>query len=232
VLRGGVHVDPSSFQWEWRLLPLDPVTVAHVMKNPTIYEKPSMSRKLIERLIGCGMLAAEGSVHRRQRRVANPAFSYQNMRALVPLVFNKGEELKDKWMGLIQEQAVDSPAKPKGTRLDVSHWLGRATFDVIGIAGALPQFSTLPTCPHFPPGFDYHFNAIQNEENELFNAYKNMFEIALSQPQFLQQLLSLYIPGYECLFVRFLFGLVKPNLADVGSVGQGDACSASGSGNN
>jgi len=162
---------------------MDPVTVAHVMKNPTIYEKPSMSRKIIERLIGCGMIAAEGSVHRRQRRVANPAFSYQNMRALVPLVFNKGEELKDRWMGFIQEQAVDSPEKPKGTRLDVAHWLGRATFDVIGIAG-----------------FDYHFNATQNEENELFNAYKNMFEIALSQSHVLQQLLSLYIPGYERLF--------------------------------
>lgn len=173
----GVH------PWETRLLPLDPVTVAHVMKNPTIYEKPSISRRVIEGLIGCGMLAAEGSVHRRQRRVATPAFSNQNLRALVPLVFNKGEELKDRWMGLIQEQAVDSSEKPKGIRLDICHWVSRATFDVIGIAG-----------------FDYHFNAIQNEENELFNAYKDMFEIALSQAHILRQLLSFYVPIYERLF--------------------------------
>lgn len=131
------------FQWETRLLPLDPVTVAHVTKNPTIYEKPAPSRRLIEGLIGCGMLAAEGPVHRRQRRVATPAFSNQNMRALVPLVFNKGEELKDRWMGLIQEQAVDNLEKPKGIRLDVCHWVSRATFDVIGIAGALPQLPCL-----------------------------------------------------------------------------------------
>ena len=124
-------------QWEPRLLPLDPVTVSHVLKNPTIYEKPYMSRRLIEWLIGCGMLAAEGHVHKRQRRVATPAFSIQNMRAFVPLVFNKGEELKDRWMGLIQEQAIkDSQKNSTGLRLDVCHWVSRATFDVIGLAGA------------------------------------------------------------------------------------------------
>ncbi len=106
------------------------------MKNATIYEKPLPSRRIIEALIGCGMLAAEGHVHKRQRRVATPAFSIQNMRALVPLVFNKGEELKDRWMGLIQEQAINSSEKnPTGICLDVCRWVSRATFDVIGLAG-------------------------------------------------------------------------------------------------
>ena len=30
-------------------------------------------------------------------------------------------------------------------------------------------------------GFDYGFDSIQNESNELFKAYKDMFEIAISQ---------------------------------------------------
>ena len=89
------------------------------------------------------MLAAEGHVHKRQRRVATPAFSIQNMRALVPLVFNKGEELKDRWMGLIQDQAIDNSQKnPIGIRLDVCHWVSRATFDVIGLAGGFPTLLT------------------------------------------------------------------------------------------
>jgi hypothetical protein len=128
--------DQLPSKWEPRLLPLDPVTIAHVLKNSTIYEKPAQSRRIIEGLIGCGMLAAEGLVHKRQRRVATPAFSVQNMRAFVPLVFNRGEELKDRWMGLIQEQAIDDSQKnPTGIRLDVCHWVSRATFDVIGLAG-------------------------------------------------------------------------------------------------
>jgi hypothetical protein len=129
--------DLLFLQWETRLLPLDPVTVSHVMKNPNIYEKPSTSRRLIEWLIGYGVHAAEGNAHKRQRRVAAPAFSIQNMRAFVPLIFNKGEELKDRWMGLIQEQAVkDTHKNPTGLQLDICHWVNRATFDVIGLAGA------------------------------------------------------------------------------------------------
>jgi cytochrome P450 len=107
------------------------------LKDTTIYEKPYPSRRLIEGIIGLGMLATEGIVHRRQRRVATPSFSIQNMRALVPVVFNKAEELKDRWMGLIQEQSLNRSEKNlTGIRLDIYHWLGRATFDVIGLAGA------------------------------------------------------------------------------------------------
>ena len=123
-------------QWESRLLSLDPVTIAHILKHSTIYEKPALARRIIAGLIGCGMFASEGIVHQRQRRVATPAFSVQNIRALVPLVFNKGEELKDRWMSLIQEQAIDdSHRNPAGIRLDVCHWISRATFDVMGLAG-------------------------------------------------------------------------------------------------
>jgi cytochrome P450 len=74
------------------------------------------------------MLAAEGLVHKRQRRVATPAFSIQNLRGLVPLVFKKGNELKDKWIQMTREH-------PQPLRIDICHWISRATFDVIGLAG-------------------------------------------------------------------------------------------------
>lgn len=105
--------------------------MSHVLKNSTIYEKPWQSRRLISDLIGCGMLAAEGHVHRRQRRVATPAFSIQNLRALVPLVFRKGNELRDKWSGLVDQAS----AGEEGIEIDVCRWISRATFDVIGLAG-------------------------------------------------------------------------------------------------
>jgi hypothetical protein len=153
------------------------------------------------------MLAAEGHVHKRQRRVATPAFSIQNMRALVPVVFNKGEELKDRWMGLIQENAIkvsQDSHNPIGLRLDVCHWLSRATFDVIGLAGTSPIGLRIHLI--LPSGFDYHFNAIQNEDNELFNAYRDMFEIAISQPWTLRRVISTYFPIFGRLFVRFYTG--------------------------
>lgn len=122
-------------EWDERLLTLDPISIAHVLKNYTIYEKPWQSRRLITRLIGCGLLAAEGQVHKRQRRVATPAFSIQNMRALVPLVFRKGNELMNRWMDMVVQGQSEN--LPGGVRIDVCHWINRATFDVIGLAGWL-----------------------------------------------------------------------------------------------
>ena len=102
--------------------PTGPSYIGPLLETP---EKTRIPTRMIEGLIGCSMLAANGHVHERQRRVAAPAFSIQNIHVLVPLIFNKGEELKDRWMELIQEHAIkDSQKDPVGLRLDVCHELG------------------------------------------------------------------------------------------------------------
>ncbi|KAG2125996.1 cytochrome P450 [Suillus clintonianus] len=105
------------------------------------------------------MPAAEGHVHKRQRRVATPAFSIQNMRALVPLVFSKGEELKDKWIDTIQEAKEDQAASDKQN--SSPFWNRRLSLD---------QPSDLRR-NWVSRLLDHHFNAIQNESDELFAAY-------------------------------------------------------------
>ncbi|KAK7057267.1 cytochrome-450 hydroxylase [Favolaschia claudopus] len=164
--------------WDERLITLDPVSFAHIAKNTAIYEKPWPSRRLITSLIGCGMLSAEGQVHKRQRRVALPAFSAQNMRSLVHISFTKGIQLRDVWKGLI-----DDPSGSTSARIDVCQFLSRVTFDVIGLAG-----------------FDYSFNSIQDETNELFVAYRDMFELAISQGTMFRTLLSIYLPAVNQAF--------------------------------
>ncbi|GJE92602.1 cytochrome P450 [Phanerochaete sordida] len=161
--------------WDQRLFTLDPVTMNHVLQNTTIYEKPWSSRRLISGLIGRGMLSAEGQMHKRQRRIATPAFSLQAMRALIPLVFSRGTALQERWMDLIREGGAE---EGKGTVINVCSWASRATFDVMGAAG-----------------FDYEFNALQNEDNELLRAYVDMFETAVSrQKGGMRAMLSMYIP--------------------------------------
>ena len=131
------------------------------------------------------MLAAEGQVHKRMRRVGTPAFSVQNMRAFVPVTFRKANELKNKWEELVDAQSLGiENKKANGARVDVCHWISRATFDVIGLAG-----------------FDYNFSAIQHETNELFQAYKDMFEIAVSRGGNLLDLAIVYFPWLERLYV-------------------------------
>ncbi|KAF7361970.1 Cytochrome-450 hydroxylase [Mycena venus] len=164
--------------WDERLITLDPVSFTHIVKNTAIYEKPWQSRRLITSLIGCGMLSAEGQVHKRQRRVALPAFSAQNMRSLVDISFKKGIQLRDAWVDLLHSETESTSA-----RIDVCQFLSRVTFDVIGLAG-----------------FEYSFNSIQDETNELFVAYKDMFEVAISQGTMFRTLLSIYLPTINQLF--------------------------------
>ena len=132
------------------------------------------------------MLAAEGQAHKRMRRVGTPAFSLQNMRAFVPVTFRKAIELKNKWEEFVEAQTPEiESTKAKGARVDVCHWISRATFDVIGLAG-----------------FDYNFSAIQHETNELFQAYKDMFEVAVSRGGNLWDLAIVYFPWLEWIYVR------------------------------
>jgi cytochrome P450 len=78
------------------------------------------------------MLSAEGQVHKRQRRVALPAFSGQNMRSLVDIAFKKGIQLRDVWMDMLPPEKDTTSA----ARIDVCQFMSRVTFDVIGLAGA------------------------------------------------------------------------------------------------
>lgn len=76
------------------------------------------------------MLSTEGNVHKRQKRVATPAFSIQNLRAFAPIVFEKGFQLRNRWCDIISSSDGGEAV------IDVCVWLSRATFDVMGAAGS------------------------------------------------------------------------------------------------
>lgn len=54
--------------------------MSYILNRSTVYEKPWQSRRLIARLIGEGMLAAEGNIHKRQvcRPMSKMRFEYFN----------------------------------------------------------------------------------------------------------------------------------------------------------
>lgn len=57
-------------------------------------------------------------------------------------------------------------------------------------------------CAHPSLGFDYEFNSIDDATNELFCAYKEMFELAVSQNKNpMRQLLGIYFPIINVVLV-------------------------------
>ncbi|GAW01775.1 cytochrome-450 hydroxylase [Lentinula edodes] len=86
-------------------------------------------------------------------------------------VNDKGDQLKNRWMDIMNAGTTEAAT------VDVCQWMSRATFDIIGLAG-----------------FDYNFNSIQDESNELFLAYKEMFDKVIGKSTFWGTLASVYLP--------------------------------------
>jgi cytochrome P450 len=90
----------------------------------------------LRRILGNGLLVAEGATHRHQRKMLNPAFSVNSVRALVPLMAKPGYQLRDTWMNQMAQEStkVKTQNGQELSEIEVSTGLSMATLDVIGWA--------------------------------------------------------------------------------------------------
>ncbi|KAM0789153.1 hypothetical protein ACM66B_000004 [Microbotryomycetes sp. NB124-2] len=154
------------------LLVTDGVALNHILNARAYdYPKPSQVRGELARILGRGVLFAEGEDHKRQRKVMNPAFAPSHLRDMLPTFFEYSHKLRDKWLEVVNSPVQDDRAhkddtaaraylekKPEGENvIEVSHWLSRATLDVIGDAG-----------------FGFHFGAVNGDRNQLADAFQAM----------------------------------------------------------
>ncbi|PBK79070.1 cytochrome P450 [Armillaria gallica] len=105
-------------------------------------------------LIGSGLAVAEGTVHQRQRRILNPAFSASQLRQSLPLFQSFISKLINK---LKREIGNDNA----GRVIDVIPWTRKVALDIVGITA-----------------FRYHFNALDDGASELREALHNVFSLA------------------------------------------------------
>lgn len=113
-----------------RIIPFTPNAINY-FANSRKYVRTTIARNVIRRITGEGVLVVEGSEHRRQRRILNPAFSSQHIKHLTHTFWAKACELRDLW----DQEAV--AADPK-SGYNVVEALQRTTLDIIGLAGFMP----------------------------------------------------------------------------------------------
>lgn len=168
-----------------RVCSADPVTLNYILSHHDMFPKPALTRKFLTDLLGDGVLVAEGTTHRRQRRILNPSFSPQSIRDVIPVFYDKAEELREKLLGLIEEDPLNTasptPASKEdaisgGRKIDVMKFLGQCTIDVIGVAG-----------------FNYDFKALSQPKNELADAFTKMF--SAGQSISFMSILQAFVPG-------------------------------------
>lgn len=141
------------------------------------YAHPVATREQISKILGKGLLFADGDDHKRQRRIMVPAFGPAHVNALLPIFAEKGRILRERWLELIEKENQSSSEKDAGKRssiIDVSKWFSRATLDIIGSAG-----------------FNYEFASLSGEVTGLAKSFDEMLSVPFSAGIFRQLLFVL-----------------------------------------
>ncbi|KAJ3894916.1 cytochrome P450 [Lentinula edodes] len=141
----------GSGKFDYRLMTFDLRAVSHILMSP-IYQKPRVTRTFLSTMLGKGIFTTEGAEHTFQRKIIGPAFTLQSIKTLTPIFLRTAEELHDKWDGMLSNGQET---------IDVCHWISRATFDAFGMA-----------C------LTYNFCSIHGETEELYLAFRRMFDLA------------------------------------------------------
>ncbi|KAF3764976.1 cytochrome P450 [Cryphonectria parasitica EP155] len=161
-----------------RLLVISPKALAEVLVTKN-YEfcKPSSVRFALSRVLGFGILMAEGDEHKTQRRNLMPAFAFRHIKDLYPIFWAKSREGVHAMARQIELDAAQDPSSSKAGFLEISSWASRITLDIIGVAGL---------------GRD--FGAIADPTSPLFQTYKTVFKP--SRGAQLLNMLGLLLPSW------------------------------------
>ncbi|KAJ4377990.1 hypothetical protein N0V83_000820 [Neocucurbitaria cava] len=136
-----------------RILLTNPKALAEVLVQRNYdFVKPERMRAGLGRLLGVGVLLAEGDEHKRQRKLLMPAFAFRHVKDLYPIFWGKSQEMSDALSAVIKNSADASSV------VNIRDWASRATLDIIGVAGM---------------GQD--FDALTNPDNELNSTYRSIF---------------------------------------------------------
>ncbi|KAK4110415.1 cytochrome P450 [Canariomyces notabilis] len=126
------------------------------LKNPYNYPKPLRAKLWMVRILGEGILLAEGQDHANQRKPLSAAFSISAIRSLMPIFWERSLTMAKLW-GQEMERANETTRS-----FEILEWLNRCTLDIIGKAG-----------------FGYDIHSLEDPEVPIRQAYRLVFNFDL-----------------------------------------------------
>lgn len=170
-----------------RLMVTSPKALSEVLVTKNYdFVKPSHIAQGLGRLLGIGVLLAEGEEHKAQRKNLMPAFAFRHTKDLYPTFWSKSREAviamteAVKADELKRAESADVEKNPEGeadTVIEAGEWASRATLDIIGVAGL---------------GRD--FGAIRDPDTPLNRTYRTVFRP--SREARILGFLNLFFPGW------------------------------------
>ncbi|CAG8810095.1 14683_t:CDS:2, partial [Racocetra persica] len=130
------------------LLIFDQKLVQQILINRS-YDFPKffLNKNLTRDLVGDGISSVKGDVHKRQRKMMSPSFSFANVKEMLPILVHAAYNLRDIWIKQIGNKNEEI--------VTITDIISNITLDIIGIAG-----------------FNYEFNSTTTD-SELARAYRS-----------------------------------------------------------
>lgn len=149
-----------------RILVTNPAVLKELLHTKSYeFVKPDQVRHGLARILGRGILFAEGDEHKVQRKNLLPAFAFRHVKDLYPVFWDKAGDLVEA-LGeasiaaqKAKDETPDTPGAVKHAHgaIEVGGWISRSTLDIIGVSG-----------------MDRDFNALRDPDNELSKQYGNV----------------------------------------------------------
>ncbi|KAJ5287371.1 CTP synthase [Penicillium angulare] len=117
------------------------------------FVKPRIVHQTMGRIIGNGILLAEGDVHKSQRKNLMPAFAYRHIKDLYPVFWEKSRE-----MAKLMRRDLAARGPTEDNVIQLRTYASRTTLDIIGLAG-----------------MGHDFDSLANPDNTLYKSYKALF---------------------------------------------------------
>lgn len=154
----------------------DPEAIHHVFGTHAYkYPKPDRVIRVLGSVLGMGLLLVEGDLHRKQRKMFNPAFSHKNVKEMVPSMSSPAQYLAKIWENRVDE----SESNDKSIEMNVVPELSACTLDIIGLVG-----------------FGFDFEGLARPGNDVVKAYDEYFS---SKTAPILQFFRHYVPYYSKL---------------------------------
>jgi cytochrome P450 len=125
-----------------------------MVSKPYDFVKSPMARRILQIMLGTGLIVAEGEQHKHQKKGLLPAFKFRHIKELYPIFWSKTRE----YVAALENEVLSSSTN---AATDIENWNQRVTLDIIGVAG-----------------FGKDFNALKQPDDALNRSYNKAFNIA------------------------------------------------------
>ncbi|PVH73748.1 cytochrome P450 [Cadophora sp. DSE1049] len=169
-----------------------------LVTNSYDFVKPEQASFTFRKVLGDGVLVAEGASHKRQRKILMPAFAFRHIKDLYPVFWIQALKSAHAISTAIQSPSV--PGQRPSVIQNTYDWASRTTLDIIGIAGM---------------GFE--FNSISNIDGKIYRTYHDLF---MKEPPFFRWInIGISIP-FQYIFpiITKLFPNMKTSVRTIRAV--------------